>query len=799
MRPTIVPPSTMAARPSSRPSRRTPEGRRVARGLAAFAALGLGIGLDGPVSSPSPALGQEVATAPASRDDPSPHSEAVLVSGVSWVRSGEPFTVGLRLTLEPGWHSYWKNPGDSGEPISIEWRLPEGFVAGEIRWPVPERIPFPPLVSYGYFDQVLFPVEIAPPADLAPGDSMRLAGRAHWLVCIEDCFPAEAELSLSLPVRAATPEPDPATTAAFADARSRIPGVDPRWTAAARATESWYGLRLEPPADLDAAALSGLQFFAADGDVIDHAAEQAWDVDGGALVVRLARSGFATGVADTLRGVLVASRARAPAPADDAGPVDGAALAVEFAAPVEVAPGTTAEGPAIGAGTESRVSAAALGIGLALVFAFLGGLILNLMPCVFPILGIKVLGFVGHAEEGRGGAARQGGAFAAGVLASFWVLGGLLLVLRAAGESVGWGFQLQSPPFVGAMALLFFLLALALLGAFEIGVSLTRLGMFGNGKIPSTYRTEPEAGKVPAPKPGSRNRAAQSFGTGILATVVATPCTAPFMGAALGWALIRPPVETMLVFTALGAGMAAPYVALSLSPGLLERLPPPGRWMETLKQILAFPLLATVVWLAWVFGLQTGVGGVAGLLAALLLAGLAAWVAGRWAGLAARPGRRHVARAVAVAIGIGALFVLVRASGATPGGPGLAAVSGAGAEGPGGWRPWSPAAVAEARASGEPLLLDFTAAWCLSCQVNERVVLNTAAIREAFRAHGVTLLKADWTRRDPAITAALAELGRSSVPVYALYPRGGGDPVLLPSVLTREIVLDALETHAPAR
>jgi thiol:disulfide interchange protein DsbD len=418
------------------------------------------------------------------------------------------------------------------------------------------------------------------------------------------------------------------------------------------------------------------------------------------------------------------------------------------------------------------------------------------MPCVFPVLSLKVLGFVEHSEEGPGGARRQGAAFAAGVLVSFWALGAVLLALRAAGESVGWGFQLQSPLFVGAMAVLFFLLALALLGAFEIGISLTRFGDVEFMKVPSRTRT-------------ARNATTRSFASGVLATVVATPCTAPFMGAALGWALLRPPAETMLVFTALGAGMAAPYLALSLSPGLIDRLPPPGRWMETLKQVLAFPLLATVVWLAWVFGLQTGVNGLTGLLGALLLMGLAVWVGARWGGITAKPPGRTVARISALAIGGVAFLILVRAAGTTPEasnvvpiagpGTGAAAESESAADT---WRTWSPAAAVEARRSGQPLFIDFTAAWCLSCQVNERVVLNTAAVRDAFRDHGVTLMKADWTRRDPAITAALAEFGRISVPVYALYspdPHGEGDPVLLPSVLTKEIVLDALETYVPSQ
>jgi len=694
--------------------------------------------------------------------DLSPHSDAKLIAEARSAQPGSSFTVGLHLTLEPGWHTYWKNPGDSGEPASITWRLPAGFSAGEIQWPAPQLISFPPLVSYGFFDELLLLVEISPPPGLANGDTVRLAGRADWLVCIEDCFPAEAELGLTLRISDASPGLDPMTAPLFETARAELPVADPAWSSFARFKEPWYGLKIDPPDPLAAvleADLSDVHFFASEGNVIDHAAEQRPDWDGETMVIRLARSGFSAGIPDTVHGVLVTARDGAGAPT----------AAVQISAPVIVAGNPTAD------------SESSLGLGLALLFAFLGGLLLNLMPCVFPILSLKVLGFLEHSEQEPGGAARQGAAFGAGVLASFWVLGAVLLALRAAGESVGWGFQLQSPLFVGVMAVLFFLLALALLGAFEFGISFTRFGAGEFMKVPSRTRF-------------ARNTTTQSFVSGVLATVVATPCTAPFMGTALGWALFRPPAETMLVFTVLGAGMAAPYIALSLSPGLIDRLPPPGRWMETLKQILAFPLLATVVWLAWVFGLQTGVNGLAGLLGALLLTGFAVWVSARWGGITSKPPGRTIARISALAIGAAALVLLVRAAAAVPE-PGSASSAASTSTS---WQHWSPESAATARRAGEPLFIDFTAAWCLSCQVNERVVLNTGAVRDAFREHGVTTMKADWTRRDPAITGALAELERSSVPVYALYPGGEGDPVLLPSVLTKEIVLDALETYVPS-
>ena len=709
----------------------------------------------------------------ASLDDPSPHSDAVLLAEAESIRPGETFTVGLHLTLDPGWHSYWKNPGDSGEATSITWRLPEGFGATGIQWPVPGAIRFPPLVSYGYFDEVLLLVEITPRPGLTAGDTARLAGRADWLVCIEDCFPAEAELELSLPVSDAPPRLNPLTAPLFRAARARLPQSDSGWTSIARANDRFLGLRIDPPQELEPAFEAGApraRFFASDGDVIDHAAEQRPDWDGTTLAIRLTRSAFARGTPDTLRGVLVI----------DPSPDGGTVRATEIHAPVIVAGSAEDPRPV----PEADSGAGRSGLGLSLLFAFLGGLLLNLMPCVFPVLSLKVLGFAGHGDEEDGGAGRQGFAFAAGVLVSFWLLGGLLLALRAAGEGVGWGFQLQSPLFVGSMAVLFFLLGLALLGAFEVGVSLTRLGGIGH-----------------ASDPGCAIGLERSFFSGVLATVVATPCTAPFMGAALGWAILQPAAETMAVFTALGAGMALPYVALSLSPGLLDRLPAPGRWMETLKQLLSFPLFGTVVWLAWVFGLQTGVDGLTGLLVTLLLAGLLVWMTA-WQRREGRDRGLGLAAGLAVVmIGALAAATLWRASRLTPVGEAasdaVTSSESALARGSARWQEWSPAAESEIRGAGRPLLVDFTAAWCLSCQVNERLVLATAEIGQAFEERDVALLKADWTRRDAEITRALAELGRNSVPVYALYPPGRRDPVLLPSVLTKEIVLEALETHVP--
>jgi thiol:disulfide interchange protein DsbD len=434
-------------------------------------------------------------------------------------------------------------------------------------------------------------------------------------------------------------------------------------------------------------------------------------------------------------------------------------------APVAVAIDAVLE-PVASVPAGTAVDGASSGLLRALLFAFLGGLILNLMPCVLPVLSLKVMGFVRQAGERR--VWRHGLAFTAGVLASFWAVAGLLLVLRAGGERIGWGFQLQSPSFVAVLAVLFLLIALNLLGVFEVGMSLVGAANAVQGKT----------------------GLASSFWSGLLATVVATPCTAPFMGSALGVALGQPPAAAMLIFTALGLGMAAPYLLLSASPRLLRFVPKPGAWMETFKELMAVPMLATVVFLCWLLGQQAGVDGMAWLLGALIPVGFGAWLYGRAARAAggARPRLLPVAGAALLVVA-GLALALTRATV-----PVAAAARAAGTADRLGWEPFSVERRDALLAEGTPVFIDFTAAWCLSCQVNERVALETPAVRERLRAHGVALLKADWTLRDDRISQALTSYGREGVPLYVLYGRErGASPVLLPEVLTPGIVLGALD------
>jgi len=570
--------------------------------------------------------------------------------------------------------------------------------------------------------------------------------------------PGEESVALSLPVRDA-PAEEPRWAAPLAEARASLPAPLPAgWSASGAATDEGYALRLAPAAGWDG-SLDGVRFFPYEKGVIRHAAAQPVAPGEEGVTFTLARSEFARGTPDRLAGVLVAP---------EGATWDGSARAVEVDVPLATAASTPPAG-AGGLGAGGLGAGAPITLLLALGLAFVGGLILNLMPCVFPILSIKILGFAEGRGQERGLMRKHGLLFGAGVLVSFWALAAGLIALRAGGESLGWGFQLQSPGVVAFLAVLMFAIGLNLLGVFEIG-----------GRV---------AGVT-----GSLDRkggASGAFLSGVLATIVATPCTAPFMGAALGWALAQPAAAALAVFTALGLGMATPYVTLSLFPAWMARLPRPGPWMETLKQVLSFGLFATAVWLVWVFGLQTGMDGVALLLGALTLVAFAAWVIGRWRWTTTPPRLRLMTRGIA--LGAVLLAVLAVTAGSRQAAPMMAAAGDA-------WEPFRPAAVEEHLASGRPVFVDFTAAWCLSCQVNKRVALTVPSVERAFEERGVTRIRADWTHRDPEITAALESFGRSGVPLYVLYPGGGQEPVVLPEILTPGIVLSALgRVSAPER
>ena len=672
--------------------------------------------------------------------------------------------------MEEGWHSYWKNPGDSGEPTSINWSLPDGFEAGAIQWPFPHRIDASMLTSYGYSDEVLLLTTLTPPEDLEPGTSVTLDARPKWLICADICLPAHSDVELTLPVTASSPDPGMEADA-IAQSRAKLPKTVDTWTVQAARSSGSYTLALSPT-DNREPDLEGAQFYPSEEQVLDHAAPQPVSQQGTTYLLALQQSSYASSPADSLQGVLVA-------PEGQSWDADGTVRAMK----VDVAVDSVLTGVAANLSeAQNAGGGSSLSLAWALLFAFAGGMLLNLMPCVFPVLSVKILGFAEQSGEDPGAMRRHGALFAAGVLVSMWMLAGVLLALRAAGSEIGWGFQLQSPTFIALMALLFVAIGLNLMGAFEVGTSLMNWGGRMQGASPSSGGTG-------------------TFLTGVLATVVATPCTAPFMGAALGLALTLSTAGAVLIFTALGAGMALPYVGLSMAPGLLDRLPDPGAWMETLKQFFAFPMWATAVWLVWVFGQQTGNGAVALLLFGMLLLGMAAWVINRWSAPQLSRAAMIATRGLVVLMVVGAVAAGVIGAGydRSAAASGSSVNASAASEGASAWTTYSPETVESLRADGRPVFVDFTAAWCLTCQVNERTVLNTEEVQQAFDARNVALVKADWTNRDSTIARALESHGRSGVPVYVLYPGDGSGPTLLPEVLTKDIVLNALETTVPAK
>ena len=656
----------------------------------------------------------------------SPRATATLLADIAAVAPGEAFRLGLRLRLAPGWHSYWRNAGDAGAAPEVALDLPAGVTAGPIAWPAPERIPYGPLVSFGYQGEVLLPIPIDVAADFA-GDSLTLHAEATWLVCAEVCIPEEGRFALTLPV-APSALASPIAAPLFEANAARLPRPAP-WTIRAGASAGRASLALSG-AGIGPATVKEAFFFPAEPGVIDNTAPQPMLVRDGSLTLGLSLAPDAAPAA--LAGTLVL--------------LDGGGQRAGFDLSAGIA------GPA----------APTLGMPLwqAMLLALAGGLILNLMPCVFPVLAMKA---VALARLG-GGAARtvrlHAASYTAGVLACFALIGGLLVGLRAGGSAVGWGFQFTEPAFVAAMAWLMLAVGLNLSGVFALGRTVG-------------------AGQAVAGRGGHLG----AFATGGLAVLLATPCTAPFMAAALAAALAMPPAGAMAVFLALGLGLALPYVLLGLFPGLARLLPRPGAWMERLRQGLAFPMYGAAAWLVWVLAQQAGPDGVLfGLAGAVVLA------AGFWGlGLAQRagPGRgRRIGTAAAALAVLVALALLPRLAAAPAA---AAAAAEAGSE------PWSAARLAALRAEGRPVFVNATAAWCITCQVNERVALRSAAVRDAFAARGVAYLKADWTRGDPAITALLRDQGREGVPLYLYWAPGAAAPVALPQILTESIVLQAMD------
>jgi thiol:disulfide interchange protein len=657
------------------------------------------------------------------------HLTAELVSLAPTIAPGSTVQAGLVITLEEHWHVYWINAGDAGYPPKITWTLPAGITAGPMQFPIPTRLPVGPLVDFGYEDAVAYPVIITAADSVKPGP-IHLDAIVNWLVCREVCIPGKAHLGLNLTVAPGASAPAQ-PVGALGEALSLIPKplpADAKLTVTGGKTEFVFTL-ITGKRETDA------EFYPFDQDQIVNSVEQQIESQPDGVRLRVRRSDDLKTLPAEIHGVIKLSDT----------------VAYEVTAPVT--PGEIASAPA---GSKAAASTSGVTTLTAIGLAFLGGIILNLMPCVFPVLFLKGLALVQSSGEERSRLRSHGLVYTLGILVSFWAIVGALLALRAGGSQAGWGFQLQSPTFLTFLAAGIFFFALSLAGLFDIGLSLTSVG----GEL--------------AQKQGYTG----SFFTGVLATVVATPCTAPLMGAAIGFALAQPAAITFAVFTALGLGLATPYLLLSFQPAWTRILPRPGAWMEVFKQITAVIFFATVIWLVYVYGsLFTGgtssnqsVYRVALLLGCFLTLTVAGWVLGRW------PARWPSTIAAVLIIAFGLTIPLYQPKDTT-----LV------------WTPYSQQALDQARASGHPVFIDFTAAWCLSCQVNERLVLKSSDVQHQFSKNNVTLLRADWTQYDPEITKQLASINRSGVPTYVIYPAAANAPAdVLPELLTKDIVLTAL-------
>ena len=668
--------------------------------------------------------------------------KAHLASEVSSVAPGQSFWVALEFGIRDGWHTYWRNPGDSGQATSVKWRLPEGFTAGDIVWTAPHRFEIPPLVNYGYSGHAVHLIPITAPKDLKAGVAI-LSAAASWLVCSNVCIPQDAQLELKLPVSANPGAPDPKEAALFAAARSELPGAAPAPTTA-RIEAGRLVITLGREWGSTLPQIKSLAFFPYEEGGIEYASPQTLTRTGNDVELAM-KIGDRPPRGGIVRGVLSATEQSGTE---------------TLTVPMEIAAALSVNGGVRSAAVAPAKEAPSMPV--LLLFAALGGLILNLMPCVFPVLSIKAIGLVEQARRHPAAVRAKGLMFAAGVISSMLCLAAAMLALRAGGEEIGWGFQLQSPLFVTLLVYLLLAVGLNLSGVFEIGGGLAGAGdglTQGDG-----YRA--------------------SFFTGVLTTLVATPCSAPYMAFAIGAALTLPPAAAMGVFAALGLGLSLPYLLLSFAPAMRRALPRPGAWMNTLKQLFAFPIYASAAWLLWVLAQQTTSFGLGAALAGAILIALAAWAYQK--SKSSGTGGRVAALATAALALLLAVILPIRFAQ-------VGAASAAGAHAAEGWRPYDAAEAAKLEAAGRPLLVNFTASWCLTCLVNERNAFADPAVQEIFRHEGVVLMKGDWTNRDPAITHALAAFGRAGVPLYVLYNArpGSTEPIVLPQLLTAGVIRSA--------
>lgn len=683
--------------------------------------------------------------------------EVELLAETTNIVPGETAWLGLRLTPAEHWHTYWKMGGDSGEATSItEWQAPDGTIVGEMQWPAPYWLPFydTDLVNFGYESEVLLPVAVTLPADYV-GDNVVLSALAFWNVCDQICIPGEQRLSITLPVGTA-PELDAVSAGKFASARANLPITEHSIKSIIAVAGERVSLGFESP-DAVFANYTDAWFFPEQRRIIKPGPLRDVSIQPGLLQITHQQPRRMLEDLSAVYGTLVLEDAQ------------GRRIAYDFTDPAANASSTTIMPLAA---LDSTSSGPGGGVLLYVLFALMGGFILNLMPCVFPVLSMKALSFAKNAGATQHKQRMDGLAYTAGVIVAFVVLATVLIVLRAAGERIGWAFQFQQPWFLVFIVYLFFLLALSLSGVFEIGTSL--MGAGGGLAQKSGYKG--------------------SFFTGVLATTVATPCTAPFMGPALGFALTQPWIIAMVVFIALGLGMALPILVLSYMPALTKYLPKPGAWMETFKQFMAFPLYASALFFLWVLGNQVGVMGMSLVLGTCVLFAFAAWLYQR------RFSMGPVMRTVNYAVGIG-VFALAVYLTQTPFLQTAARVEAAmELDGDGNpiqdYQVFSAQRLSELQAAGKPVFVNMTADWCITCLANEQTTLSTDRVRQAMQDNNIIYMKGDWTNEDPEITAVLERFNRPSVPLYVLFPGDTSkDPVILPQILTPGLVAEAFSNN----
>jgi thiol:disulfide interchange protein DsbD len=696
----------------------------------------------GPAFAQSPAQAQAVVK--------TDNVRAELISEVSEVKAGEPFWVALRQTIRPHWHTYWKNPGDSGLPTEISWILPAGVKADPIVWPTPTLIDVSGVTNYGFQDDVLLLVKITPPADLA-GNTLALAVNANWLVCDDVCIPEDGKFTLTLPVGPTAKPAKSATRALFDQARRVVPMESP-WPARFGVAKSGDPTLIVEARGLKPDTIRDVYFFPAEWGAVASMAKQAASVTSEGIRIPLKKGdGPGTkggGPPPQLGGTLVLTEKTGDGEHRQA-----------FNVIAKLDPAFVPTGMTLAAAGGDELSFVE-----ALLFALLGGLILNLMPCVFPVLAMKAAAFARLAGHEKSAMRRDGIAYTAGVLVSFAAMAAVVVAVRASVGEVSWGFQFQSPIFSLLVAYLFFVVGLNLSGLFDVGGGFAGVGQSLTARSGTTG----------------------AFFTGVLAVVVATPCTAPFMAAALGFALSQPAPQTVAVLLAMGVGLALPYLALAMTPALQRLMPRPGAWMDRLRQFLAFPMYASAVWMIWVLTQQTGPDGVIYALGGMILIAFAIWLLRLGPATSLGSWLRRGLAAAAVLLAFAAALKLED-------GPATAA-SASGGPSAGvnfdGWDHYSRARMMEAAAAGKPVFVDFTAAWCITCLVKERV---------AFEETGTVKLKGDWTNRDPEITSLLKELGRAGVPLYLYWAPGADRPKILPQVLTEASIVSELTSNPEAK